>query len=234
MGSFGWNLPLEFGGAPSADEKIYRSLRAMLGTGGVAVTETGIDGLELLCEAQALAAISAFDERAALQSYPNFLIDNLSAFEDILGIIPGASDSEEARREVIASEWVARRSSEIPTLQQTLLQIDSRLLVLDDSWANSKVTIFGLPFYPYVETAWMTGPKFTAFPSYSSRSEFFVLLNLGMAGAVPGKAELAIIDRVRRLLKLVLPAGDVPYIITENTGLIAGVSPVGYAGVQGS
>lgn len=233
MGTFGWDLPLEFGGAPSSGEKIYNTFRSMLGTGGVAISEDGIDGLELRAEAQALAACAAFDERAAFQCYPNLAIDTIEVFEEILGIVPGASATEQDRRDEISEEWIARNSSEIPTLQVLLQKIDPRLKVLDGDWTNSKVTITGMPFYPYLHEGWMNPPPYSQLPAYSSRSEFFVLLDIGIPGFVPGLPELAIIERVKRLLKIVLPAEDLPYITTE-VGLIAGVSPVGFAGVTGA
>ena len=233
MGSFAWDLPLEFGGAPSSGEKIYRALRGALGAGGVAPSEDGIDGLILYAEAQALAACAAFDERAALQAFPSFAIDNLPAYEDVLGLVPAPDEDETTRRANASIEWASARSAEIPTLSVLLKQIDSRLSVLDDTWANSKVSVVGMPFYPFVIETWMNPPSTSGLAAYSSRSEFYVLLDLGAPGTIPGLPELAIIEQVKRFLKKVLPAEVIPFVVTE-VGLIAGVSPVGYAGITGA
>ena len=233
MGSFGWSFAGDFGGAPSGDEKMYNALRSMLGKGGISVIPEGIDDLEIQADALALAAIAAFDERAALQIFPNLAIDAIPSYEAILGIVPGKDDPEDAERQAVAADWVARNSAEIPTLTERLQAIDSRLSVLDDTWANAKVTHPGMPFWPYVKLSWMNDLPMALLPLYSSRSEFYVLLNLGTPGTIPGPAELDVIAQVTRLLKIVLPAEVIPYITTE-VGLIAGVSPVGYAGVTGS
>lgn len=233
MGSFGWSFGLDFGGAPSGDEKMYNALRSLLGEGGVSIVPEGIDDLEVQADAQALAAIAAFDERAAMQVFPGNAIDAVDGYSELLGIVPSKSDTEEDVRELAATEWVARNSAEIPTLLVRLQAIDPRISILDEAWANAKVTRPGMPFYPYSTSPWMNPPNGASLPLYSSRSEFFVLLNLGAPGRIPTEDDLAVIARVKNLLKIVLPAEVVPYVITE-VGLIAGVSPVGFAGVTGS
>lgn len=239
MGRYGWPLPLELGGGPSSDEKYYRALRSALGIGGYSVVEDGIDGLELQMEAMGLAAIEAFDERAALQAFQHLAQDNIPVFEDILRIVPPPGATDEDRRLAILELWTVLRSAVIPTFGEVLADIDERLSILDPEWSNSHVTLLGRAFEPYSVPydgqAFNLGDgtkKFTDFPNYSTRSKFFVLFDLG-DGVVPGLAELAIMSKVKRLLKLTLPSEVRPYIITA-VGLIAGVSPVGYAGVSGS
>jgi hypothetical protein len=243
MGTFGGfaTFPLELGGDASSLEKTYAALRGSLGIGGVAVDDSGIDGLILEAHAMGLDAIFSLDERAALQAFPSSMIDNLPDAEEILRIVPPPGATEADRRATVVAKWTKRISSEIPTLQALLTAIDSRLTVLDTGWANSFTMEIGRAFEPYVPgpttgPAFLLGPtgtkSFSKYPAYSSRDEVVVLFDLGAPGTIPGNAELRILAFAKALLDDVLPSCVRPYLITE-VGLIAGLSPVGYAGVTG-
>lgn len=237
--SLGWvqALPLELGGDPSSTEAAYKALRSMLGKNGVAVSEDGIDGLELACEAMGLAAISAFDERAALQAFPSLAIDAIAWFEDILLIKPDPAATEQDRRVAAALAWVQVFSSEIPTLEQELKTVDTRFRVLDTAWANSKTTIFGRAFQPGVTSTEQPpfdpdGSKpFSDWPKYSSRDIVVALLDIGTGTSLTAE-ELRIHAAGRRLMRNAIPAWNEAVVITE-IGLTAGESPVGFAGVTG-
>jgi hypothetical protein len=243
MGAFGGlaTFPLEMGGDETSLAKTYNALRGMLGFGGFALDDTGIDGLFLAAYAMGLDAVFSLDERAALQVFPDLSIDLIPSYEEILRIVPEPGATEEDRREAITAAWTKRISAEIPTLNALLKAIDSRFSVLDTVWANSKVTIYGRAFEPYApgistSVAFSLGPFGTKgwsdYPMFSTRDEVAVLFDLGV-GIAPGLPEQRIMGIGKSLLDEVLPSWVRPNIIT-SVGLIAGVSPVGYAGVTGS
>lgn len=238
MSGLGWQaaLPLEMGGGDGLVESTYKALRSSLGVGGYAQNENGIDGLELACEAIGLAAVAAFDERAALQAFPNCATDAIPSYEDILGIAPPPGATEEQRRETITTQWTRQISAVIPTLNETLQQIDLRLSVVDVVWANSKVTVPGRAFEPFVPgpgEAFDLGPigaqTWSNWPMYSSRDEVSVLFDIGV-GVVPGPPELATLATVKSILDDVLPSWTRPYIVT-SLGFVTAQSLTGYTGV---
>jgi len=211
----------------------------MLGIGGSAPDDGGIDGLLNQATALGLDAVASLDERAAVQVFPNLSKDLLPNYEEILLKAPSPGATEQDRREAVLAGWTLQISAEIPTLNSALKSIDSRFSVLDPSWANSKVTIFGRAFAPYAPGSSIGGAfnlgsdgskTWTDYPAYSTRDEFSILFDLG-AGIVPGIEESRIITIARDLLDSVLPSTSRYWIITA-LGLIAGVSPVGYTGVS--
>lgn len=242
MGVFGGSttFPLELGGGDDSTVKAFKSLQALLGVGGFSIFDDGIDALRLTSIAMGLSAFIDFDERAALQFYPDHAIDNLPIYEDVLKIVTSEAQSEEDRRAAVTERWTQQWSSEIPILQSLLKNIDARFSIVDVSWEKSQTTVFGRAVRPYITTAsdphfqLDTGSKgYTDWPAYSTRDEVYVLFDLGTPGAVPDSDELRIMQRAKDFLDQVLPSPTRHYILTE-LGLIAGVSPVGYAGVQGS
>lgn len=241
MGSFGGRatFPIELGGDDTALEKTYVAFRGMLGVGGVSVDDGGIDGLLLTAWAIGIAAIYAFDERAALQFFPDVSIDLIPVFEDILRIVPDAGATEEDRRIAVAVAWTKQLSAEIPTLSTILKSIDPRFSVLDPAWATAQVTIRGRAFEPYAPGP-ATGQAFrlgadgskgwSDYPMFSTRDVVSVLLDLG-SGTVPGLAEKRLISEALKILDEVLPSFVRPQVVT-SVGLIAGVTPIGYTGAS--
>lgn len=230
-------FPLELGGDDSSVEKAYGFFRGALGEGGSAGDDSGIDGLRNASIALGLAAISAFDERAALQAFPHLAIDALPSFEQTLGIVPPADATEHGRREVVAQRWTEVRSSEIPTLVEMLQRIDPRFVVHDTVWSASTTVQTGRAFEAYTPAPGedfalgTAGTRsFSEWPNYSDRDVTVALLDIG-AGIAPGRSELAAIRAAQELLDDALPAWDLGYVITE-LGFVTNSSLTGYAGVS--
>lgn len=244
MSTLGWqaSLPLVLGSDLSPPEKAFRFLSKTLGEGATPIDQSGIEQLRQECIAIGLSCIAEFDERAALQYFPNLAIDAIPWFEKLLNIAPSPNENEQQRREEITRKFVELISSEIPTLQTRLTEIDPRLSVLNISWNESVVVEPGRAFQPYRANNSDTDDTFdfnlaadgsqtwTDFPMYSSQDTVIVLFDLGASGVRPSKVDRKTIALVSSILSDALPSFNDFQVITE-LGFVAGSSLTGFAGV---
>lgn len=195
MGGLGWSnpFPLEFGGAPTNVERIYRAMRSAVGQGGSASDdENTIDGLWRQARAAGLAAAAMSGERAVVNAFPDHATDLLPYFEELYLLVPLDESDLPARRAAAAARYVADPLSSVPQLASDLQAIDPRFSVLDIDHTQSIETIVGRAFEDYLGTIpFRGGRSSTEFPNFSTEFVVDVLLDLG-SGNLPSVAEDAL------------------------------------------
>jgi len=233
-------LPFRIGGGPTQTQRVYTTLRQAVGTGGSAPNDRGIEGLWRRSEAKGLAAATSATRRAYLNSFPHLATDLLPYYERILGVVPPTGASEAERRAVIVPLWTKRVNNVTPELVDELAAIDARLSVVTEPHSYAVTAQFGRAFAPLDPTAEL--PAFglvrghALMPGYSTDLTVRVLFTVGYTGPLT-EADLAIVQRVRRLLLGFLPS-DCDFSIAVDPGLggtpgqwHVGVTPIGFGGV---
>lgn len=228
--SLGWQnpLPLQVGGGTTPTEAAYAQLLDALGEGWLPdELDRTVVGDWLASEALGLAAIASFDERAALQYFPDRATDAVGAFERMLGLTTGGDDLA-PRIAANAAAWTSVASAEGPELREALQAIDPRADLLVTSFAQEDATQSGRPNgdagEPYGDARLAS-----EWPNYGGMFHVRVLFDVGYDGPL-GAADLLVDARIKEHLCKVLPSVCDFAVITER-GFRAGHSPLGHAGV---
>lgn len=203
--SYGWgnSLPLEIGGSSTEIEAIYDALRNAVGVGGAGPVD-GIEDLWRQSKAIGLAAATTSMERAALQALPMFASDHLPVYEELLGIVPGADDTEADRVTAVSIAWSKTLRADGEGLGLAVQAIDARagLDYLDNT--TGQTVTFGKAFAPRPDDgSYGTTTTQTDIPNWST--DFFQLITYALD---PGATIIAtpILLALRRLLNEVLPS----------------------------
>jgi hypothetical protein len=228
-------VPFRVGGGPTPTQRAYATLRNAVGEGGSAPNDRGVEGLWRRSEAKGLAASASHCRRALLQSSPLYATDLLPYYERILGIVPDADSTEAQRRDVVVPLWTKRANNATPVALEQLQRIDPRLSILALTHSGAAVTQYGRAFGPLSPELELPAFGLTSghvrYPNYSTDLVVRVLFATGHAGPLTN-AEATIVQRVRVLLRDLLPS-TVDFTIVTDDGLWhVGVTPIGLGGVS--
>jgi hypothetical protein len=215
MGGTGWSnpFPLELGGGPTVIEATYRMLTNAVGKGGTAPDDDTIVALWWQSLAKGIGCVATFDERAALQAFPDKATDLLPYYERLLLTDRDPAASEEERRIVAAARWTASAAFLVSEIEQDLQLIDSRFEVVLTTDDEATVTVFGRNFEDIAGAEpFGGGRKATLLPNYSTYFVLTALIDLG--GAAPSAAEKRSILTALRHLSVVLPAWMAFQVVT--------------------
>lgn len=207
LGGFG-GLSFELGGRPSAEERIYRMLRHLVGEGGSAADDLEvrtIDGLWRFSRAAGLASIEASEEAAHWQAWPHTATDFIGEYEEILGILPSFL-TENERRQIVVERWTTPPSADLVSIADLIESIDPRAQLLTYGW-DANTTVEAGKVYDTLGAAgsFMDGRTGSLFPNYSTAFLVPILLDIG-TGVSPIGADLRARTRLEELLDEVLPA----------------------------
>jgi hypothetical protein len=202
----GGSFPVDFGGPEDDEDQIYTVLRNAVGEGGSAINDQGIDGLWRRCKAQGLATLQTMVERAAMQAFPHLATDHIPVYEAIARLVPGPMATDEDRRQAIVAAWTRALRADVPSLKQQLKLVDPRADVVDVPHDQSTVVVLGKAFEPQDGTPDYGPHRSTQFPNYAS--EFLVPVTLAVVGGVPTATDLLTMERLKRVLRDVLPSWD--------------------------
>ncbi len=231
FGEFGF-LPLQVGGEPTPEEKAYRALRSNVGLRGSARDPNTVEDTWRWSKAIGLAAVSAFDERALYQSFPDTATDRVKNYEELLRIVAASTSTDEDRRRAIAALWTLKHEVAGPDLRAALSEIDPRLSVLEQTAASSSTTYHGRAFEDHDANESFASPagtyRSTAFPNYADDFVVTVLFNVGGSG-VPTVSDARVVSSVETLLNDRLPAW-VNFRIVTSVGFILDTSPLDVTG----
>jgi len=223
--------PFDVGGAPSPAERAYRTMRRAVGKGGSAENDLGIDGLWRRSRAAGVAAATSSSERALMQAWPHLATDALAYYARATGLVQGADETEAAFRDRVWVAWATKLQVDCPSLVEELERIDPRASLVEQTM--SATTQHGralAPLWPAGEApAWGLPTNAAERPNYATSMIAYVRLALGYAGA-PGIADQRILERVRELLRGLLPSWVDFHVLTETSFLVDS-SPVGTSGV---
>lgn len=201
----GWTNPyaFEIGGGSSDVELIWQALRDVVGKGGAGEIDT-IEDLWRQAKARVIAFSSASMERAALQVFPDRATDWLPYYEALLGIVPGATQTEDERREVAARRFARQLFADVQRLEAYLQEIEPACVVLSIDHDKTDVGQHGRAFAarPY-DGSYGSTAQATLFPNYST--EFVVTVRVTLASGVTTIPMQKQLDLARALGEL-LPA----------------------------
>ena len=223
MGGFGWHngWPFEWGGGETEDEEMYNALRNAVGVGGSAKDDSGLDGLWRQCKAQALATLATMSERAALQALPTYATDHLPVYEDLLRIVPGDDATYLERRDAVVADWSRQLKADGPSLSAQIELIDPRASLLDVPHDQATTTMLGKAFEPQDGVPDYGRRRSTAYPNFAT--EYMHTVVLAIDGGVPNASDLIIMNRIKSLMRDVLPSWETFQVVT-GAGFILDLS----------
>ena len=207
------------------EERIYTALRAVVGRGGSADDETGIEGLWRRCRARGLALIAAQGEQSALEALPDHALDLLPYYERLLDLSLAVDATDDERRAAAAFRYTSQDTGALPELGTWLRRIDARFAILEPSDASEDVTVVGRAFDDYdLDEPYDPGGlrRSTEWANYSTRFLVDVLLDLGN-GVPPTPDERAKLRLAHKVLGDGLPA-PCDFQVTTAHGFILDVS----------
>lgn len=202
-------FPFQVGGGPSRAEAAYLALRKMVGTNGYSSNEESLEAQWRKSKVLGLVALSTFDERATNQYFPDVATDHIVLFEEMLGIVPDDTKTDEERRQVIVPDYTGVPETWYSRLQEQLQLIDERASILTRDWAKTGTTYGGRAFEPFVPVAGFeystgSGRTFTRFPAASDAHRVHVLFDIG--SSAPSRDILRRVDNMKALLNDVIPS----------------------------
>lgn len=213
MADWGFStFPIEFGGEPSREAKIYNALKGSLVGIGVAAKDdydlTTLDGLWRASKAYGLGALQSVDEAAHWQGFPHTVTDELETYEEILGITAPPGLSENERRERVTALWTAKARADYLTLGEQLELLDSRFSMIAPVRANSGVVVpgkaFDKPDTPDAGGNYAGRRTCTLWPNFSDDYVVSVMLAVGSSSATGAIGDLY--NRAVEILDDSLPA----------------------------
>lgn len=207
MGGTGWSnpFPVEFGGGPTVIEDQYRMLTNAVGKGGTCPDDDSIMALLWQSIAKGVGCVATFDERAALQAFPDKATDLLPYYERLLLTVRDPASSDTERRRLAASRWTAAAAFLVSEIERDLQLIDSRFAIVLATDDEATTTVFGRNFEDLAGAEpFGGGRKATLLPNYSTH--FVVTAVLSIGGGAPSAAENRTILAAQRHLSVVLPA----------------------------
>ena len=186
MPGAGWQnpFPLQFGGGATATESLHLMLRGAVGKGGASIDDESLEAIWRQCKARVIAASGTFDERAALQAFPDLATDLLPYYERTLADRRrSASETDEVRRARLAARWTDEIGGNDAALEAALQTIDSRFTVVPAVESDATTTIWGRWFEDLAGTEPFNGGRSaTLFPNYSTEFVLTALLTLSGGG----------------------------------------------------
>ncbi len=213
--SYGWgnSLPLEIGGSSTEIEAIYDALRSAVGIGGAGPVD-GLEDLWRQSKAIGLAAATTSIERAALQALPMYASDHLPVYEQLLGIVPGADETDAARVAAISTAWTNTLRADGEGLGLAIQAIDVRAGLDYLPNATGELVTFGKAFGPRPDDGSYGTSTQTDIPNWST--DFCQLVTYALD---PGQTNIptTILLTLRRVLTEVLPSW-VDYQINNGYG----------------
>lgn len=207
------------------EERIYTALRAVVGRGGSADDDSGLEGLWRRCRARGIAAVAEMAEQGALEALPDHAEDLLPYYERLFRISVDESATENDRRAEVALRYTSQDTGALPELAAWLQRIDPRFSVLSPPDSTADTTIVGRAFDDLDEDEPFDsqGPRrSTAFPNHSTRFTTYVLFDLGN-GVLPNTEERRAIALAHKVLGDGLPA-PCDYQIATADGFVLDVS----------
>jgi len=202
-------FPFQVGGGPSRVEAAYLALRKMVGTNGYSAIEDGLEAEWRKCKTMGLVCLGTFDERAAHQAFPHVATDHIILFEEMLGLFPDTTKTDQQRRAVVVPDYTGVPETWYSRLVEQLQRIDSRADVILRPWANTGTTHAGRAFEPFTPVAgfeYSVGDRtFTRFPAASDAHRVQVLFDIGN-GAEPSRDILVRTESMKALLNDIIPA----------------------------
>lgn len=233
MGGLGWPnpFPLEFGGSPTVNERIYRAMRSAVGIGGSASDdENTIDGVWRQARAAGLAAVAMSGERSLMNAFPGHATDLLPYYEDLLAIVPDDEGDLPSRRAEAEFRFTREIQSAVPQIVNDLQRIDPRFSVLETPRALAIETRLGRAFEDYAGAVpFGGGRRSTRFANFSTEFILFVLFDIG-DGVDPGPVETAAVQRAIDHLNDVC-AGWVLFQVATADGFILDTSRLDLTGL---
>ncbi len=209
FGRFG-KFPYRFGGEPNPQEKAFRALVSLEGSGLLPPDDPQgdqtIDGAWHQAMANGLSLLGTMGEAAVFQAWPNLATDLISEYERILSISPPIDSPDQARREAITFAWVGDIRSDYPDMSVSLDGIDLRFSILNPNHTLARQTYFGKLFANQTgETIFHGLQTISNFPNFSDDFIVRVLFDVGDGVGAVGPIGVAK-QRARELLERVLPA----------------------------
>lgn len=221
-------FPRLIGGGPDEADKAYAALRTVIGKGGPANTEDGIDGLWRRTRALGIASGTSAYRRAAYQAFPSLATDLIDYYERALGVTASDNETDVSRRAVIAALWPSRTGISASDIESDLRKIDSRISLISPNDATQSVTCDGRTFGDAAESPF-GGTGYSALGFFSSRAILRVRLEVNHS-PLTATERRSLTQSKTRLGVAVSAWAD--YTVTTSTGFIPGVSPLGLTGLS--
>lgn len=215
MGSIGGLNPLPYhcGGGPSGVERIYSAMRRVVGTGGSAPDQSGLDGLWRRCRAHGIAAAWSAVERATLQFFPHLATDGLPYYSRVTGLVQGRDEPDAAIRQRVWAAFVASLRADCPSIAMDLAALDARVSLLEPDMTVT--TQHGRAFGPLPGATEDPAMVTSVCPNYSTDFVLYVLFDVGHEGALT-TSEQRTLKQIESYLRGVLPAWVTFVILTDD------------------
>ncbi len=192
MGGYGWHnpWPFQYGGGPTATEKVYRSLQgAMGGVEGRAIgPEGGLEDAWRRAKALTIAASERRTESAAMQAFPVAITDHLDPWTERLGVDPEATDKE--TRDAIVASVRAQVRADCPAITAALAAFSEHLSLYVTTREESEVGMFGLTLDPDGEAGALFRGAGTQWPAYSDHFTYRVIWDHVASGLASPPSDL--------------------------------------------
>jgi hypothetical protein len=218
-------FPFQVGGGPSRAEAAYDVLSKMMGSNGYSADENSIDAEWRKSKTLGLTALATFDERATNQNFPHTATDHIVLFEEMLGIVPDDTKTDEERRQVVVPDYVGVPEAWYSALNEQIQRIDERASITIPPWSSRGTTMGGRAFGPMdpvpgfaYDTFGQNNPdfplssdeptlyrNFTKYPASSDAHRIYVLFDIG-SGLEPSRDNLVRTDRIHALLNEAIPS----------------------------
>lgn len=221
-------FPRLFGGGPDEADKAYSVLRTVIGKGGPANTEDGIDGLWRRTRALGIASGTSAYRRATFQAFPSLATDLVDYYERALGVTASDNDTEVSRRGVVAALWPSRAGISASDIENDLKKIDSRFMLITPNEATQTVTCNGRTFGDDDAESPFGAAGFSALGFFSSRAILRVRFEVNHSPLTA--TERRSLTQSKTRLGVAVSAW-VDFTVTTSTGFIPGVSPLGLTGL---
>lgn len=218
--------PFRVGGGATPSSKAYQAMRRIVGEGGSARNDTGLDGLWRRSRAKGLAAVWSAKERATLQFFPHLATDGIDYYERATGLVRAKGEQDATYRLRLWAAYVASIRADVPHIDDDLKAIDPRISILEPG--NSSTTEHGRAFGPLGPSLESPAMTTSVVPNYSSDFVLFIFFDVGHAGP-PTIGERRTIERINSYLRGVLPSW-VSFVLMTETAFTLDLSSLDLAG----
>lgn len=218
--------PFRVGGGATPSSKAYHALKRVVGEGGSAKDETGLDGLWRRSRAKGLAAVWCAKERATLQFFPHLATDGIEYYERVTGLVRAKNEADATYRLRLWAAFVASIRSDVPHIDDDLKAIDSRIEIIEPG--PTTTTVHGRAFGPLHSTLESPAMAATVVPNYSTDFVLYVFFDVNHSGP-PTTNERRTIERVNSYLRGMLPSW-VSFVIMTEVGFTLDLSSLDLTG----
>lgn len=218
--------PFRVGGGSTPTSRAYYALRRVVGKGGSAADDTGLDGMWRRSRAKGLAAVWSAKERATAQFFPHLATDGIAYYERITGLVRAKDETTAAYRLRLWAAFVASIRSDMPTIDEDLKGIDSRISILEPG--PTVTTQHGRAFGPLHSSLESPAMSASIVPNYSTDFVLYVLFDAGHSGP-PTTNEKRVLERISTYLRGVLPSW-VSFVVMTDTGFTLDLSSLDITG----